>query len=163
MEEDGCLAIKGKSLFSGTLEKEDGKWVYHEREDDWFVTSDRVEISDAGITPLGRADLRVKVLGELVNLEQIEERLVFHSFRRIRRDQVVVVALPDARAENKLVPVFDAEVGMQVVGETLKAYRTQVYGVDRLQECVLLDDFPRSELGKPKRGLVERILGNMGA
>lgn len=162
LEDDGCLAIKGKSLFDGTLTKEKGKWVYRAREGEWHVTRDRVELSDAGVTPLGRADLRVKVLGELVNLEEVEERLVFFSFRRFRRDSVVVLALPDERAEHKLVPVFDAAVGMDVVRDVLKAYRSQAFGVERLQEAVLLEDFPRTDLGKPMRGKIRKMVSAQG-
>jgi len=160
LEDDGCLAIKGKSLFDGILRQDKGKWAFTAREGDWHVTCDRVELSDAGVTPLGRADLRVKVLGELVNLELIEERLVFFSFRRILRNQVIVLGLPDDRAEHRLVPVFDAAVGMDVVQEVMKAYRNQAYGVERLQEAMLIDDFPRSELGKPLRARIREMVGN---
>ncbi len=157
--DNGCLAIKGEALFDGILTKKEDEWVYQQRESDWFVTNDRAELSDAGMTYLGRADLRVKVLGELVNLEQVEERLAFFSFHRIRRDSVVVLALPDARAGNKLVPVFDATLGMNVVQDVMRTYRNQICGVERLQEPVLLEDFPRTELGKPKRALIQNMVG----
>jgi len=157
-EEDGCLAIKGKSLFDGVLVEEKGKWVFRERRGEWYVTRDRVKLSDAGITPLGRADLRVKVKGELVNLEDIEERLVFYSFRRIRFDQVVVVALPDDRAEHKLQPVFDASLGKDLIDEVMRAYSAQVFGVERLQDPVMIENFPRSGLGKPLREKIRMML-----
>jgi len=151
VEEDGCLAIKGKCLFGGTLECENGRWIYQAREGEWHVTRDRVELGEAGITPLGRADLRVKVLGELVDLEAIEDNLVALSLRRLKRHDLVVVAVEDARAGHMLVPVFDAAADRAAVDDVLALHQARAPGPERLQDPVLLDDFPRSDLGKPLR------------
>ena len=163
VEEDGCLAIKGKSLFDGVLVKRKGEWVFEERKGEWHLTRDRVKLSDAGVTPLGRADLRVKVKGELVNLEAIEEYLVSGCLFGVRSGQVVVLALPDERAGHKLVPVFDASLGKPRVDEVMKIYRRQEVGVERLEEPVLLEDFPRSELGKPQRSKIAKLVGQAQA
>lgn len=161
LEDDGCLAIAGKALFEGMLVHEGREWHYHPREGEWFVTRDRVQISDAGITPLGRADLRVKVLGELVDLGAIEERLLELSGRRLKRRSFVVAPVPNARSEHTLVPVFDAAVDPKAIHEVLAAYNEEASGLERLQKYVTLYPLPCSELGKPQRGRVLEMLAEM--
>jgi len=151
VEEDGCLAIRGRSLFDGVLVRDNGGWIYQAREGEWFVTRDRAELGKGMLTPLGRADLRVKVLGELVDLQAIEERLAALSQRRLRNHDLMVLALEDPRAGHTLVPVFDAEVERAAVEQACTLYQAQAPGPERLQAAVFLDDFPRSDLGKPLR------------
>ena len=57
-----------------------------------------MELENDLLTPLGRADLRVKVLGELVDVEAIEQELAALSGGRLAPGSFVVVAVPDARA-----------------------------------------------------------------
>ena len=161
LEDDGCLAIAGKSLFDGQLVQEGKDWHYQPREGEWFVTRDRVKLGDAGITPLGRDDLRVKVLGELVDIGAIEERLLELSGRRLKRRGFVVAAVPDARAEHALVPVFDAAVDPEAIREILVAYDEEASGLERLQKHVTLYPLPCSELGKPQRGRVLELLAEL--
>jgi hypothetical protein len=64
----------------------------------------------------------------------------------------VVAAVPDARAEHRLVPVFDTNVNAAVIRSVLSAHSEQSPGFRRLGPAVTLDPFPRSPLGKPLRG-----------
>ena len=83
--------------------------------------------------------------------QAIERRLVELSAGGIPVDSLVVVALPDARAGHRLVPVFDAAVGRPPADALLEKYAGQAPGYARLDPPVLLDPFPRTELGKPRR------------
>ncbi|RYD41483.1 MAG: hypothetical protein EOP85_12645 [Verrucomicrobiaceae bacterium] len=149
--EDGLLSISGPALFSGYVI--DG--VFRPRATEWHVTSDRVALEDNSITPLGRADTRVKVLGELVDPESIERELLVLSGGRLVPGTFAVVAVPDARAENVLVPVFEAPVDTCLMEEVLALYQEQAPGFRRLAPARIMEHFPRSGLGKLKRsGLV---------
>lgn len=161
LEEDGCLAIAGKSLFDGLLVQENGEWHFDAREDEWHRTSDRIQIGDGGLRPLGRSDLYVKVLGELVDLETIEERMLALSSRRLKRRSFVVAGVPDPRAGHLLVPVFDAAVGKAVIEEVLMAHNALAPGLERLQAPVTLYPLPCSELGKPQRAEILAMLAGM--
>lgn len=145
--EEGLLSIAGPALFSGYVI--DG--IFRPREEEWHVTSDRVMLQDEGITPLGRADTRVKVLGELVDPESIERELLTISGGRLVSGTFAVVPLPDARAEHVLVPVFEAPADAGVVEEVLTIYQEQAAGFRRLAAARFLKCFPRSGLGKLKR------------
>ena len=151
LADDGRLEIAGPALFSGTLVKEEDEWRFIPRGGDWHVTGDRVEIEGNLLTPLDRADLRVKVLGELVDPEDIERALVQLSGNRLAPGSVVVVPVPDERAGHALVPVFDPIVNHAMAETLVNDHSAAVPGPWRLRPPVFPDVFPRSALGKPLR------------
>ena len=155
---DGRLRIAGPALFSGTLSKSDGGWVFTRRHGDWHQTDDRVELHQGMLNPLGRVDTRVKVLGELVDLEEIEREILASAGGFIPPGSLVVVAVPDERAEHALVPVCDAALDCTMVRELLAAHASNAPGLFRLQPPVLLTNFPRSPLGKPLRSQVSHLV-----
>lgn len=158
---DQRLSISGPALFSGYVVREGESWIYKPREGEWFESADRVVIGENGLTPLGRADLRVKVLGELVDPEMIERELIKISSGQLGSGTFAVVALPDARAEHVLVPVFATDVDVEMVDAVLAEYHRRVPGFRRLREAVFLTNFPRSPLGKPRRAeILREISGN---
>ncbi len=148
---DGRLRIAGPALFSGKLRRDVGMWVFEPRTADWHQTEDRVGIEDGFLTPLGRADSLVKVLGELVDPEAVERQLAALSGGALDPGSFVVVAVPDARTEHRLVPVFDASADASVIRDVLSAHAKQEPGFRRLDPAVTFDPFPRSPLGKPLR------------
>ncbi len=148
---DGRLRIAGEALFSGLLVRDGAGWSYREREGKWHETQDRVELDRGMLWPVGRADLQVKVLGELVGLEAIEGRIVECSAGSIPANALVVLALPDERAEHRLVPVLEATLDRAAVEAALAAYAAEAPGYARLAPPVFLESFPRSDLGKPLR------------
>ena len=104
------------------LVRENGAWIFKPRTSEWHQTQDRVELADGMLTPLGRADTLVKVLGELVDPEGIERELAAFQTGSSRPARSSIVAVPDARAEHALVPVFDAEADADVIAAALTAY-----------------------------------------
>lgn len=148
---EGKLRIAGPALFSGVLVREGEDWVFKARTSEWHETDDRVRLDNDGITSLGRADARVKVLGELVDLEMIERELVDLSKGGLAPGSFAVVAVPDARAEHALALVYDAAVDRGLIAVVLAAYAEKAPGFRRLRAAVSLADFPRSPLGKPCR------------
>ncbi|MEI6178755.1 MAG: AMP-binding protein [Verrucomicrobiota bacterium] len=153
---DQRLRLSGSALFSGYVVREGERWIYQPRTGEWFESADRVAIGEGGLTPLGRADLLVKVLGELLDPEMIEREMMEISNGKLGSGSFVVVALPDARAEHVLVPVFDAGVDTEMVSSVLMEYRRLAPGFRRLREAVFLKSFPRSLLGKPRRAEILR-------
>lgn len=148
---EGKLRIAGPALFTGMLVRENGTWAFKARDSEWHQTEDRVLVEDGSLTPLGRSDSMVKVLGELVDPEEIERELVALSAGGLTPGSFIVAAIPDTRAEHVLVPVFDFKTDPALIERTLHAYQEYAPGFRRLKPAVVLDDFPRSPLGKPRR------------
>jgi O-succinylbenzoic acid--CoA ligase len=153
---DQRLLISGSALFAGYIVRSDGRWIYQPRAGEWFESADRVMIGEGGLTPLGRADLLVKVLGELVDPEMIERELMEISNGRLGYGMLAVVAMPDARAEHVLVPVFEAGVDPESIRYILNEYHLRAPGFRRLRAAVVLTSIPRSPLGKPRRAEIQR-------
>jgi O-succinylbenzoic acid--CoA ligase len=144
---DGLLEISGPALFSGYVTG--GKFT--PRETNWHATSDRVLLENRTLTPLGRADTLVKILGELVDPEAIERELISLSEGQLIPGTFAVITIPDERAGSALVPVFETSVSRQVIDSTLALYEKQAPGFRRLRPAAVIADFPRSELGKLRR------------
>ena len=150
---DGVLAISGSALFSGYLSA--GK--FSPRESTWHTTSDRVTLENRWLTPLGRADALVKILGELVDPAAIERELLAISGGELIAGTVAVIAIPDERAGHRLIPVFESSVSPALIASVLAVYQAQAPGFRRLGTAAVLGKFPRSGLGKLRRSELAAI------
>lgn len=155
-DDDGRLLIAGEALFSGTLAKQEGAWVFEKLPSAWHRTGDRVLLEHGMLTPLGRADLLVKVLGELVDPLEIERELLALAEGALAPGGFIVAAIPDARAGHALVPVFKSSAA--AADAILALYNAHADGPRRLQPAVTLPSFPRSPLGKPLRRVIAAML-----
>lgn len=156
--DDQCLRVCGRALYSGFLIHEGAGWRYVPRNGEWHQTRDRVAIGPDGLTPLGRADGFVKVLGELVDPAEIERGIYRIAAGRLRPNALVVVAVPDARRGHALVPVIDTSADQGPVDEWLEIYQKNAPGLFRLRGAVGLDGFPQGALGKPSRSAITEMV-----
>ena len=152
VDEDDCLFIDGPALFSGMLVPCAAGWRYEPRIGDGFRTADRVSCESGRLTPLGRADLHVKVLGELVDPEAVERELAA-SFSRCGGSSKVlgafaVAAVPDARTGHRLAVFCETRIPRPAVDAALADYHARMPGHLRLTGPCWLDALPRSPLGK---------------
>lgn len=159
VDDDGRLLIAGEALFSGTLVKHDGAWVFEKLSSAWHRTGDRVRLEQGMLTPMGRADSLVKVLGELVDPTEIERELLVLAEGALAPGSFIVAAIPDARAGHALVPVFESSAA--IAESILATYNARAVGFRRLQPAVVLATFPRSPLGKPLRAEISAMLAQM--
>lgn len=141
------LEIAGPALFSGYLAA--GKFT--PRAADWHTTSDVVELDRRMLTPLGRADTLVKILGELVDPESIERKLIALSNGQLEPGSFAIVPVSDERAGARLVPVFLETVDRELIGRILAAHDRVAPGFQRLQPARRIDGFPKGDLGKLRR------------
>ena len=155
---DDQLLIAGPALFSGSLISDGKAWTYHPRTSPWHETRDRVKLDAQGITPHGRIDTLVKVLGELIDPQSIEHELLALSNGKLAPQCLAVIAIPDPRGEHALVPVFDAYVDRDLMRQILSGYAVSALGPRRLREAVILDPLPLSPLGKPLRAEILRMI-----
>ena len=155
---DSTLRIAGPALFSGTLLRENGVWTFIRRSSEWYQTSDRVELESRNLTPAGRTDMQVKVLGELVSLEDIERELVYLSDMALPPSSFAVVAIPDPRRGNILVPVFEQSVDRMLVESVINRYALTAPGYKRLQPPRRIEKLPRGPLGKVQRAGIVPVL-----
>ena len=131
-DDEQILSIKGPALFSGYLTQQGG----YAETGEWFRSSDKVLLSDRNLTPLGRANRVVKVLGELVNLEEIEKELP-------------VVIVP-REAERRGQELFAVTEDKSLAIDQVRAWNASTIGPRRISGLVRLSKIPRNALGKVK-------------
>ncbi len=150
-EEDGRLLVAGPALFSGSAVILAGVQTWVPRTSEWHATGDRVRVDGRELVPQGRMDSVVKVLGELVDPEAIERELMCLSGGELKAGTFAVVALPDERAEHRLVPIFEESVPPPLMIRILTTYAASAPGFRRLSDPMLVRTLPRSDLGKIRR------------
>lgn len=142
-DEDERLWLSGPALFTGRALVKDHTLTWQPREESWWGTSDRARIEGTELKLLGRLDSVVKVRGEKVDLAQLEEAL--------RTYDVVIIPITDAREGVKLWAVSERAVEIAELNAGLLPHQ-------RLAGVHVLAPFPRSALGKIKRGEVRQWL-----
>jgi O-succinylbenzoic acid--CoA ligase len=157
---EGRLKITSPALFSGQLIQREGNWEFLPQRGGSHETRDRVSIDGRCITPLGRADTQVKVLGELVDPELIERELIEISAGALKPGSFAVIAIPDPRTEHALLPVFEKSVPADLIRRTLDAYARQAPGFRRLRPESIVDSLPKSPMGKLRRGEIPNPPGS---
>ena len=146
---EGLLRIKGEALFAGTIEN----GIFHRREGEWFTTSDRVTVSGTTLTPQGRADSRVKVMGELIDLDAVEKRFLELAQGTIREGTFALIPIPDPRRETALIAVFEGHCPEEIIA----TYQSQTPGPERFTRWLAIESFPRTDLGKLRREELRRM------
>lgn len=145
------LEISGPALFAGTLASDGHRWHWQPRHGDWFLTQDVVELHPNGIQPLGRADCRLKVLGELVDPQAIEAELLSLSDGSAPLGSLAVTAEADSRTQHRLVLVVTPAWSASVIAELLDRYHAQAPGFRKIHRVFYIDAIPLSPLGKIRR------------
>ena len=150
MGPSGLLEVKGAGLMRGYLEESgDGYSFQFPFHDGWFTTSDYVSVEGRKIEFQRRGGRKVKVLGELVDLDALEMKI-----SEALETDVYLVAVDDERRGAALVPVLARD---RFVRESFDAL--DLRGIYRLESPVLLDAIPRNPMGKLDRvKLVESVV-----
>lgn len=151
-DESGTLTVRGPALASGYAVKRDGAWSWEPLDGErGLVTRDRVQLWWHGtrrfLRFLGRESSFVKVLGELVNVAALQERLESLAVSAgIAPKDVVIVPVDDARKGTRLV--LAGEGDLQSLDKLKDGFNADVAGFERLDESRVVAELPRTSLGK---------------
>lgn len=139
-EDDGRLAFRGASLFTG-YGTEEG--LIDPKAGGWFVTEDLGEIDGRVVKVRGRAGEFIKVGGESVDLKRLD-RIAEEAARRCGGDAGVV-----AVADERLGHVIHLAVTKKGIAAEFDA---RVLPFERARVVHRVKKIPRSALGKILRG-----------
>ncbi len=152
-DDEGVLTIRGQALAKGYASHEGSEWRWEPIEaEKGLRTRDRVELTREDgrcfLRFTGRQSGIVKILGELVALGPIQQRIeALRLELQIIAGDAVVCDLPDERAGSRLVlavggmPAVDAARLREALNLHLRAF-------EQLQSVVALAQIPRGDLGK---------------
>lgn len=150
---DGVLSVRGKALAMGYAVFDRGEWQWESiPQGTGLVTRDYVTLHQtAGSQHLrfvGRESGIVKILGELVALRPLQERLEDLRLRLgIAQGDAVVCDLPDTRSEARLVLAV-SRINLAQARTLQDALNKVLRPFERINEVCNLASIPRSDLGK---------------
>jgi O-succinylbenzoic acid--CoA ligase len=152
---DGRLAIRASSLadFIVHLHPEKGFSLEDPRRDGWFLTEDIGEVENGFVSILGRVQDRVKISGELVSLTRVEEEL-----GRFLEAPFCVLAVFSERRGSDLIAVIAAK-SAQKTARAIDQFHRKAQALWRLDHWYLIDELPRSALGKIMKA---QLLAHLG-
>ncbi len=145
VDDRGVLELCGVSLLSGwmTFEAKGGETFEDQRREEWFRTSDRVELRGGALRVLGRVDDLVKIRGELVDVAALERALQ----ERVSSGDVSVRVEPDTRNGYVLRVLAENDTAAR---EALAA-RDAIFPVYARPEEIGVGAIERTALGKVPR------------
>ncbi len=156
---DDRLELSGPGLFSGLIRKVKGEWRYEEARisiedgEPWYSTEDLGAVE----TREGRQELKVqgrrgrvlKILGELVSMDRLEE--VLQEVAALDAQRVTLHAAPHPRNGHEVVLVAEPTVDEERVERFIESFNLQVAPFERITRWVQIDQIPRGALGKVQR------------
>ncbi len=168
--EDGRLSIRTASLLTCCAEFDgDDVRVWDPKRDGWFETDDTGRVSDGGVEVLGRMSEFVKVLGEKVSLQRVEDHLwrwaEREGLRGVGGFDLGVAGIPHPRLGVELVAALaiglDASPARrEALAASLDACcREGLLPFERIHRVAWVDAIPRTALGKVQRALLCREVG----
>lgn len=140
------LEVFSPGLFD--FEYAEGKMRF--KREGFYCTDDLASLVDPhSFRLLGRIHHQVKVLGELVNLQAVENRAL--QFLNWPSHLAALVAVPDPRNEHKLILCLEADEVPQGLYEKLPVLNNSLVGYERIADVMCVKMFPRTDLGKINR------------
>jgi|GEM_PF-230130 O-succinylbenzoic acid--CoA ligase len=168
---DGKIAVRSTSLFTGYIEVIKGQVELKKPTltNQYFITDDNGSKLGTGITIMGRGQDMIKVSGELVSLYKLRD--VWFSLIGIDLAQVFhLMAMPDERAENQIVLIMKKTESLrdqkvlshfspsESMINKIQEFQKQVMPFEKIKNLYVLDQIPRTELGKiQEKVILEKI------
>ena len=135
---------ESQALFEGYLHLDDDKHTYQLRPKP-FVLDDQLSLDSSGLQVLGRESELIKILGETVNLLELETRVQSQI-----QLPVAIEPVSDARRGYKLrlwAEGLDPEIDLNTLNQNLA-------GFERFYEIRCAEVFPRTALGKIRKKIL---------
>ena len=158
------LSIKCDSLLTAKIQKVANQIeVKKIHENSWYLTEDRVELfmgtNEIFLKFLGRKTDYIKILGEGVSLSEIRSKLSeLVLLKGINFTEFELLALEDTRAGYKLVLAVENTVNKPKASELMEFYNRACRPYEKILQCVVVRQIPRTELGKLKSDELKRIV-----
>ena len=145
--EDHILSFSGPSLLSAYAYVNDTIKLIDPKKNGWFKSEDRGVVLGDSIQIFGRKDSMIKILGENVDLAQLEQQWQSLWQKFLPRYESTLTIAKDLRIEHAIHLVtncFNEEKVLSIIEE----FHKTVLPFERLSKIYFISHFPRSELGK---------------
>ncbi len=162
LDSTGHLAIRCDSLLEGYLLQHTDQWKFKAKEvsNGYWSTEDRALIIDSSRTSLksfkllGRDQTMIKINGELVNINLLNERLddLIQEIG-LPPNSLWIHFVPNERAENELLVIFSDPQSEATQKKVIQKFNQMVLPFERINWYVRVPEISRTEIGKVKLSL----------
>ena len=158
---EGRICLKSPSLFSLYAFFEGDKIIFRDaKEEGWFLTEDRGVLNGKNLVIEGRADGIVKVGGENVDVNKLENLFSRLLFSASCETDAALLPMPDSRLGHAIHLACACSIS-EPIQELIDSYNAAVLPFERIRKVHLLPFIPRSPLGKIlKKQLVDLCFQN---
>ena len=164
------LSVRAASLLTCCAEvNEQGARAWDPKQDGWLPTEDTGRVGPDGVEVFGRISESVKVLGEIVSLPRVEDQAwrwaTEQNLRGLEGFDLAVVAPPHNRLGHEVVLAIACRAPMDAarrsaIEASIGDYsRSHLLPFERVRRVVVVDEIPRTSLGKCRRVLLTRQVG----
>lgn len=165
---DGKIAIRSTSLFTGYIEFIKGQVELKKPvlTNQYFITDDNASKIGTGITVVGRGQDVIKISGELVSLNKLRD-LWFNVVGFEMTQDFHLMAMPDERSENQIVLIMKKTESLrnhkvlshfspnESIISKIQEFQKQVMPFEKIKNLYVLDQIPRTELGKIQEKVIQ--------
>jgi O-succinylbenzoic acid--CoA ligase len=164
LNEAGVLVLEGRSKPIGYLEKKQCWQLRLMDSSLLWVTEDRVDLREQGLVQevkfICRANLDVKIKGEWVNIEWVENN-INRVWEMGEENKNWLVTLIDEPREGRAL-VLCGEMAEDFMLEGLRLYNQGVEPLQKIHWYIKIKKMPRSVIGKIRRTEVQKMISMQG-
>lgn len=154
------LAISGTSLLTAYLALQSGEVVTQDpKENGWFYTCDHATQQGNLLSNIEKNTNIVKVKGERVHLEEMEQEIAHLAGLPTYPPQICVVALPHPRDGEQLHLIVEEEPE-QKWKKGLLAYHARALPFAKMTSVMCVEKIPLSPLGKIRRSELRALVSD---
>lgn len=158
--ETGILKIKCNSLLTATIQQVENEVKIMEfQANEWFSTEDLAEMNAGSFRFLGRQGDYIKILGEGVSLTELRNKLtqlaIVNAYNPISFE---LIALEESRAGFQLIVTVEGAESYEKCQKLINFYNLSCRPYEKIANCVVVGQIPRTALGKLKTEDLKRIV-----
>lgn len=162
LDSNDRLSIRTDSLFDGyvqeigtpgEIQSSDVHWQFQpiQLHDGFWSTEDRAALAEDQFQILGRDQGIIKIKGELVNTQLLNQRLNDVSAEMSLGNHAPILHfVPSERDEHELFAVFTKNQDEAKQKNVIKRFNDLVLPFERINWYIRVDEIPRTDLGKIK-------------
>lgn len=161
LSEKGFLQIKSPALLTGFAQFKDGKENWSDpKVDGWYQTQDVCEIQEDILTVRGRQSDFIKIHGEGVSIQRLQETLepLAQKILSLFWTELAVESVPDERSLNTICLVASHQVPEADLEKVISAFNDKVAPFEKIQRIKRVEKIPRTDLGKIAREKLKSLI-----
>jgi len=148
LNDEGVLLLKGESLSAGEVLFTKANSEFNQRQDEWLITNDMVKLNNNQLEFISRLHQQVKVSGELVNVQQLNNNFEQLKLKNNFNFTSQVIASPNNKYENQIDIMVEDINNLQPTTNLIKEFNQTNPRHQNINNTYFYKKIKCTELGK---------------